>query len=389
MPMQPQQTAASNTITKQSRWLNWLIVSLTLLVWVILIGILLWVLGQVARSLILLAIGALLAYALYPLVKTLQRVVPRPIAIVIVYLIFLGAVTFLLYTFIVAIVHQLTSLTQYVQSLIHSPGNSQLQPIFNLLQQFGVTPNQLTAAGQQLVAQLQGILRNVVPFISNTLNIMLNIILIALLSIYFLVSGPKTTRWLRTKTPITHRSRIDTLLNTVGGVIGGYIRGNLLLATVISALTGIGLAIIGVPYPFLLATIAFVMEFIPVIGIYITGLAILLLAITQGWIIVIFALGLMLLLQLLENNYLAPRILGGSIGLNPIVTIFALIAGNDLFGIAGAFFAAPIAGLIQTLVQAFWIQWRDNHPELFPPDTPDENKPIRDTEVTQNTTHAN
>jgi predicted PurR-regulated permease PerM len=73
----------------------------------------------------------------------------------------------------------------------------------------------------------------------------------------------------------------------------------------------------------------------------------------------------MLLLQLLENNLLAPRILGGSIGLSPIVTILALIIGSDLFGIAGAFFAAPMAGLIQALVQVLWIQWRERNAELF------------------------
>jgi putative heme transporter len=165
---------------------------------------------------------------------------------------------------------------------------------------------------------------------------------------------------------VTSRTHIITLLDTLSRVVGGYIRGNLLLAVVISTLTGIGLALIGVPYPFLLAVVAFVMEFIPVVGIYVTGFAILLLAISQGWLVVVLAVGLMLLLQLLENNLLAPRILGGSIGLSPIVTILALIIGSDLFGVAGAFFAAPTAGLIQALVQAFWIQWRDQHAELFP-----------------------
>jgi predicted PurR-regulated permease PerM len=367
MPTSPSQSAQPlNAVSRQASWTNRLVVSLTILIWVILAGIAFWVLGQVARALLLLAIGALLAYALYPLVKLLQRFLPRPIAILVVYLCFFGIVALLLFSIALTIVHQLMSLIDYVEVLINSPGNNQLQPFISFLSQFGISSQQLITAGQQLVGQLQGIVKNIVPLISNVFSILLNTILIALLSIYFLVSGPRTTQWLRTKTPIKHRDRISALINTTGRVIGGYIRGNVLLAIVISTLTGIGLAIIGIPYAFLLAIVAFVMEFIPVIGIYVTGFAIILLSLTQGWLVIILAIGLMLLLQLLENNLLAPRILGGSIGLNPIVTIFALIAGSDLFGIAGAFFAAPLAGLIQALIQAYWTEWRLNHPDMFP-----------------------
>jgi predicted PurR-regulated permease PerM len=358
--------ARSNTPTVGTKWRNWLIISATILIWVVLLGILFWILGQIARALILFAIGALIAYALSPLVKLLQRILPRPVAVAMVYLLVLSGLMFLLYSIANTVVHQLTSLARFVESYINGPRSNQLQGIVDSLGQFGITRAQLTSSGQQLVSQLQGAASNVVPVVSNLFSLVFNTILIALLSIYLLFSGPRTVKWLRTRTPVTSRTHIITLLDTLSRVVGGYIRGNLLLAVVISTLTGIGLALIGVPYPFLLAVVAFVMEFIPVVGIYVTGFAILLLAISQGWLVVVLAVGLMLLLQLLENNLLAPRILGGSIGLSPIVTILALIIGSDLFGVAGAFFAAPTAGLIQALVQAFWIQWRDQHAELFP-----------------------
>jgi predicted PurR-regulated permease PerM len=351
--------------TIRTKWVNWLVISATLLIWVILAGILFWVFGQISRALILFAIAALFAYALYPLVKLLQRILPRPFAIAIVYLLVLTALMFLLYMVINTIVHQLTSLIQFVESYLNGSKSNEVQGIVDTLGRFGITQQQLASSGQQLVAQLQGATRNVVPVVSNVFSLVFNTILVALLSIYLLFSGPRTVSWLHTNAPVNQRGRVRSLIETVSRVVGGYIRGNILLAIVISTLTGIGLALIGVPYPFLLATIAFVMEFIPVIGIYVTGFAILLLALSQGWLVVLLAVGLMLLLQLLENNLLAPRILGGSIGLSPIVTILALIIGSDLFGIAGAFFAAPMAGLIQALVQALWIQWRERNAELF------------------------
>ncbi|GHO63348.1 AI-2E family transporter [Ktedonobacter sp. SOSP1-52] len=363
----------------QQKWRNWLVISATLLIWVVLAGILLWVLGQISRALIIFAIAALFAYALYPLVKFLQRILPRPVAIAIVYVLVLSALMLLLYSVANTIVDQLTSLTQLLESYIHGPRKNQLQGLIDGLQQFGLTRQQITSSSQQLVSQLQGAARNVVPVVSNLLSLAFNTILVALLSIYLLFSGPRTVKWLRNNTPTTHRARVSSLIDIVSHVVGGYIRGNILLALVISTLTGVGLALIGAPYPFLLATVAFVMEFIPVIGIYITSFAILLLAISKGWLIVVLAVGLMLLLQLLENNLLAPRILGGSIGLSPIVTILALIIGSDLFGIAGAFFAAPTAGLIQALVQAFWTQWRKQHIELFPEEKADESKTVGQT----------
>ncbi len=319
-----------------------------------------------AQAFLLVAIGALLAYTIYPLVTLLQRSMPRPLAIAIVYLLFLGALSALIYFVIVTFVDQATSLTQYIRGVINGDRTNQLQPILDTLKQFGVTQQQLRDLGQQLLGQLQGVIRNVVPVVTNVFNVFLNTILVAMLSIYFLLSGPRAVHWLRTKTPASQRKNVRFVLDTLGTVIGGYIRGNILLATVISTLTGIGIAIVGVPYPFLLAILTFILEFIPVVGIYITSVAVVLLALTQGWVTGVLALAVVLILQLLENNVFVPRILGRSVGINPIVNVFALIAGTNLFGIAGAFFAAPVAGLIQAFMRALWSNWREQHPEQFP-----------------------
>ncbi len=362
----PQKDSTRETTTPLSVWTRRLVISLTLLVWFVLIGILFWLIGRVAQAFLLVAIGALLAYTIYPLVTLLQRFMPRPLAIAIVYLLVLGALSVLLYFVIITFIDQATSLVQYIRNVVNGSRTNQLQPIFDALRQFGVTQEQLRGLGQQVLGQLQGIIRNVVPVVTNVFNVFLNTILVAMLSIYFLLSGPRVVKWLRTKTPATQRHNVNFVLDTFGTVVGGYIRGNILLATVISTLTGVGIALVGVPYPFLLAILTFVLEFIPVIGIYITSVAVVLLALTQGWVTGVLALAVVLVLQLLENNVFVPRILGRSVGINPIVNVFALIAGTNLFGIAGAFFAAPVAGIVQAFIRAIWTRWHDGHPEQFP-----------------------
>ncbi len=352
--------------TQMSMWTKRLVISLTILVWVVLTGLLLWLIGRVAQAVLLLAIGALLAYTIYPLVKWLQRFIPRPLAVAVVYLIVLVAISLLIYFVVITFIEQARSLIQYIQGVVNGDRTNQLQPVFDTLRQFGVTERQLQQFGEQVLGQLENVVGNIVPVVSNVFSVFLNTVLVAMLSIYFLFSGPRATNWLRTKTPAGQRERIHFVLDTLAIVIGGYIRGNVLLAIVISILTGVGIALVGVPYAFLLAVLAFVLEFIPIIGIYITSVAVVALALTQGWVTGVLALVIVLLLQLLENNVFAPRIVGRAVGINPIVNIFALIAGTNLFGIAGAFFAAPIAGIVQALIRAFWSDWRKQHPEQFP-----------------------
>lgn len=357
--------------TPLTLWTKRLVISLTFLVWIVLTGVIFWLVGRVGQALLLLAIGAVLAYTIYPMVKQLQRVLPRPLAITTIYLLVLGVLSILAYFVVVTVIDQMTSLIHYIQAVTNGDRTNQLQPILDTLQQFGISQEQLRSFGQQILGQLQGVVRNVIPVITNVFTIFLNTVLVAMLSIYFLLSGPHVINWLRTKTPSSQRGRIHFLLDTLAKVIGGYIRGNVLLATVISILTGIGIALVGVPYAFLLAVIAFVLEFIPIIGIYITSVAVVLLALTEGWVTGLLALGIVLLLQLLENNVLAPRIVGRAVGINPIINIFALIAGTNLFGIAGAFFAAPVAGIAQALIQVLWSDWRTHHPEQFPEENHD------------------
>lgn len=355
----------SNTTTL-THWTKRLVISLTILAWCVLVGMLFWLLGRVAQAIFLLVIGALLAYTIYPLVKLLQRVMPRPLAIIVVYLLGLGLASLLLYYVIIAFVEQVNSLIHYIQALLNGDKANPLQPFLDALQQFGVTKAQLRNFGQQIINQLESLLDDIVLVIRNVFNIVFNTLLTAMLSIYFLLSGPRVVKWLRQKTPLNQRKRVHFLLDTFAKIAGGYIRGTLLLATIISTLTGVGIALIGVPYAFLLAVLAFILEFIPVIGIYITGTAVVLLALTQGWVTGFLALGIVLVLQLLENNVLAPRIVGQAVGISPIINIFALVAGTNLFGIAGAFLATPVAGLSHAFIQALWSNWKTQHPEQFP-----------------------
>jgi predicted PurR-regulated permease PerM len=144
-------------------------------------------------------------------------------------------------------------------------------------------------------------------------------------------------------------------------VIGGYIRGVLLLALLI----GVGLAVLGVPYAVLLGVLAFFMEFIPVLGVFISGVAALAVAAVhfQDLLRPLLVLAYFALVHVVEGDVVGPRIMGKAVGIHPATGLVALVAGTELFGIWGALFAAPVAGLLQAIVTAAWLEFRGGKPQ--------------------------
>jgi predicted PurR-regulated permease PerM len=139
-----------------------------------------------------------------------------------------------------------------------------------------------------------------------------------------------------------------------------------LLCTTIGFLVGVGLFIIGFPFAVLMGVLTFVTEFIPVLGTIFAGSIAVLLALTKGgWIMAIEVLIFFVLIHIFEGYILAPRLIGNAVKLNPAIMLIALTVGSELFGVFGAIFAAPTAGLLQALFTAFWIQYRQTHKDEF------------------------
>ena len=101
------------------------------------------------------------------------------------------------------------------------------------------------------------------------------------------------------------------------------------------------------------------------LGTLVSGAICVLLALTKGWVTAVIVLVYFVVVHVIEGDVVGPRIVGKAIGLNPVVSLAALIAGAELFGITGALFASPVAGVLQALLIAVWIEWRATHPKEF------------------------
>src|SRR5205807_5979144 len=216
---------------------------LAIVAWTGVSVLILWLAGHVVRTLRLLTFAALLAYALEPAVKVLERVMPRFLAILIVYLIVLGALSTLLYLIVSTAIVQVISLSDYVRFLL-TPGKSgQLTPLEQTLQSFGISQSQIASARDQVVASIEGFAGSVVPLLTGLVGAVLDVILVAVISIYLLAGGSRVSDWLRRNMPQQQQGNMKLLLDTLQRVVGGYIRGQLLLCGLIGLLVGVGMTL--------------------------------------------------------------------------------------------------------------------------------------------------
>ena len=366
---QSEPTQQGPTATRE--WTRRLIILLTILAAVVLIVLIFEGAGHIIASLLIFTVAALIAYAIAPAVDFLHRFMPRALAILAVYLVVLVLLGLLMYFVLNTAITQISSLAQNIRSLLTPGPKGGVSPIEQLLLHV-LTQNQIQTLTSQIETQLTQIASTiaggVLPFVSSIAGAALNILLTIVISIYLLVDGSRAIRWLRKGTPVSQRGRVTALFAMMQHVIGGYIRGQILLCLIVGTIVGVGLAILRMPYAVLLGVLSFVTEFIPVLGTIFAGTVAVLLALTQGWLMAVLVLAYFVLVHIFEGYFLAPRLVGKSVGLNGAVALLALTIGGELFGPWGAIFASPVAGLLQAFAAAFWTYYRRTHSDEFPPD---------------------
>jgi predicted PurR-regulated permease PerM len=358
-------------------WINARDRGLALLIWLALLLVVFWLLSHVVTSLLLISMAAVLAYALTPAVRLLDRWLPRSLAVVIVYILALSALSALGYLVFSTAVSQVTAFAANLPDLLKPSTPDHPSGIAQFLRPLGVTDDQVNQTRQQVIdwaeSNAKEIAGEAVPILTGLASAIVDLILVIVLSIYLVIDGPRVIAWLRSAAPIKRRNQMLFFLDTLGRTVGGYIRGEIFMAVLIGVLVGGGMAAFGLPYALLLGVLAAIFEFVPILGTFASGATCVLIALpTRGWVIALLVLGYFIVVHIIEGDIIGPRIIGRALGLHPVIAIIALVAGTELFGIWGAIFAAPLAGLILAVLVALWTQWHRQHPEEFLPPQADE-----------------
>lgn len=364
-PEPQEKEVLASTVT----WVRRLVISFTFLIWLILFLIIIYLLSYIQVALWVLVIAGLVAYAVLPLVGLFHRLMPRLVAVLLVYIVIVGIILFLLYLLIAASISQVIALAQSIRGYLTPGPHGKVSPIVQVLQRLGISQAQLTTLSRDLEGQLSStatrLAENIFPFVSHFLYILTLILFTIVVSIYLIMDGERFINIVRRNAPRYIRPGTRRLLQILRDVVGGYIRGEIILCMLIGLLVGLGMLVLGVPYPAFLGIMASFLEFIPVVGVLLSGVICCLLALTQGWLLVFIVLAYFVGIHLLEGYVLVPHIMGKAIGLHPAITLLAVIAGNELLGLMGAILAGPLAGLLQSVLFSFWMYYRETHQAQF------------------------
>jgi predicted PurR-regulated permease PerM len=336
-------------------WQKLLVALLTLLVGLILVWIALQIIRPILRTLILFALSGVLAFVLSGPVNALtQRRHNRLAAIVTVYACLgvglIGGLILLAGPFVGQATALLGDLPRYAAELAaRSP------ELERLLGQYGLSANleELKARAAAVVQQgAADLLGHLVGTMAEVGGLLVDTLLSLVISFYLLLDGPTMRRRALALVPSQHRDKALFLEGSVGRVVGGYLRGQLVMAATIGLAAGLGCALLGVPYALVLGVLAGLFELVPMFGPILSAVPAVLVALSAPFPTVLWVILLFFAIQQLENNVLGPRITGHAVGLHPLGAMFALLAGLQLAGLLGALFAVPVAGIIWVLVAA-------------------------------------
>jgi predicted PurR-regulated permease PerM len=177
--------------------------------------------------------------------------------------------------------------------------------------------------------------------------------------------------------PAPYRAEIRGLGQRIDEILGGYIRGTLLLIPIMSALTYIALSILGVRYALVIAIASGILEIIPLVGPWsATGIAVSV-ALFQttapfgwpNWLLALVVGATYFVLRMAEDNFIIPQVVGHAVHLHPVIVLFAILAGGALGGPGGLLVAIPVAAVARLLLRYLYRKLVDA-PDLPPPDEP-------------------
>lgn len=321
---------------------------------IIVIVLLLWFLYRVRSVFLPFLYGFLLAYLLDPLVDWLEvRKISRKMAIIIVYLVLGSAIAGITYYALPVLARDLSKIIVDIPQYTHTVQQTieefqigyQRVPIPEGIRQ--VCDQMINEAGHKAINLAQGIIRGIVALFSQTINL----ILAPILSFYLLLEFSRLGQFCLDLVPVRFRGELAQIGGEIGYIIRRFIRGNLLVALLVGVLAVSGLFLIGMDYPLLIGIMVGITNFIPYFGAVISAVLAVFMALLKSKWLALYVLGLMLVIQQLEGNIIAPKILGDSVGLHPLVIILVLLIAGELFGIVGLLVAVPLAAIIKVFLQ--------------------------------------
>ncbi|NND58710.1 MAG: AI-2E family transporter [Gammaproteobacteria bacterium] len=185
------------------------------------------------------------------------------------------------------------------------------------------------------------------------MSLLLNLALLPVITFYLLRDWDRMIAAIGELLPLRYRDKIIAIAREADLALGGFLRGQLLVMLVLSFIYSVGLYLVGIDFALAIGVISGIVSFVPylglVIGIILAGLAAV--AQAQSMVALVGVVVVFVVAQLVEAMLLTPKLVGDRIGLHPVLVIFAVMAGGQLFGFFGVLLALPLAAVVSVIVR--------------------------------------
>jgi predicted PurR-regulated permease PerM len=305
------------------------------------------------------ALALVVVYLLNPLVNRLERRgVKRGLGVAIIYVAFVAVVAVGLSLLVPIIARQIggfiDNLPNYVQKATKDINNFAAERGWDF--RIDLNSEQIRQYVIDNREAIIGVLGGVRSFAFGLIHVLITLVIGIILSIYILLDMPKIQRGMRNLLPEGRREEIVGIADKIGGVMGGFFRGQLLVALFVGIASALGLTFIAkIPFAAVVGLIAGVFNLVPLIGPFIGAIPAVLLGLLSGHPGRALTAAIVLLaVQQIDNHIISPNVMARTVKLHPITVMLALLAAGSLFGIFGMLLIVPAIATIKLLGIHFW-----------------------------------
>lgn len=332
-----------------------------------------WILIEFRLVFFSLFIAMVLSSAFTPLVMRLEKLgIPRSISLVIIALLTIGVLIVFIFLVAPLIIEQWATLSALLGEWYREARNALIQSPSLLVRRIArqlplVLPLSLAlppASADATPGEQANLLFQQVTMLGGiVVRSLLTIAGVGLLTAFWILESDRNARFFMMAVPLRHRDTVREFLADAVQKVGAYIRGLVLLSLIVGALATLAYMLIGLPNVLLLGIIAGVMEAVPLVGPLLGAIPAVAVAVSFDPDKVIWVVLATVVIQMLENNIIVPRVMNHAVGVNPVAGLLAFLTFGTIFGFTGAMLAIPLAAMIQLILNQFLFQARPSEQE--------------------------
>ncbi|OIO19997.1 MAG: hypothetical protein CO029_03065 [Candidatus Magasanikbacteria bacterium CG_4_9_14_0_2_um_filter_41_10] len=307
---------------------------------------------------LLLFVALIFAALIDPFAASLaRRKIPRGVAVVLVYIIFFGVVG--------TAVGVLAPVVAYDVPQLVAASNDALSALTKqewASQLFGGGVNTFTQTEQTIFTggNANGALAGLFSTVSGFFGGIVSLLIVLVMTFYLVSQDDPLGKILRSLVPENHIPYVSGIFRQIRDKLGSWMRAQLVLSITIGTLVTIGLSIIGVKYAAVLGLLAALLEFIPILGPIFASIPALFFAFSSGGFVLFVIVFIMyIVIQQFENHILVPKIMQRAVGLNPVVSIIAILVGARFGGVVGVILAIPVATVTSVILKNLFDKQKD------------------------------